>query len=82
MTTGVKAFNKRLKVFTKNRIGLLLYISLKKRGMVFMALKESLTLVFSSLSVMDFNVGLAISVFSNQYSVFSQKNSEFIIQNF
>src|SRR5690554_5527931 len=59
ITTGVKAFKRRLKVFAKNNKGLLRYISLKNRGMVFKALKESLTLVFSSLSVMDFNTGLA-----------------------
>lgn len=59
ITTGVKAFMSLLKVFKKNSFGLLRNISLKNLGMVRRALKESLTLVFSSLSVMDFNRGLA-----------------------
>ena len=45
-------------VLSRNSFGLLRYISLKNRGMVFNALNESLTLVLS-LSVMDFSWGLA-----------------------
>jgi hypothetical protein len=56
----VKAFISLAKVFSRNSFGLLRYISLKNRGMVFRALKESLTLVFFSLSVMDFGVGRGI----------------------
>ena len=55
----MKALISLLNALSKKSFGLLRNISLKNRGMVLSALKESLTLVFSSFSVMDFNVGLA-----------------------